>query len=121
MQSLDIRAFTYEQRCGLLPDLTVAFCDCGGWVLERKALSPTNMEFRVEIQLRAVLEIYAAILANGVELTRSGHDALTELCTRCKHVQHTLALDQVIAIRLEINFLEDVTQHSPVSSGSGVA
>src|ERR1700760_2357347 len=77
MDSLDIQAFTYEQRHGLLPCLTSAFIGCGGWVLDRKTLSPTNMEFRVEIQLRAVLDLYAAILSTGVELTRAGHEALT--------------------------------------------
>jgi hypothetical protein len=121
MQSLDIQAFTYEQRHGLLPDLTAAFGDCGGWVLERKTLSPTNMEFRIEIQLRAILDLYAAILSNGVELTRSGHEALTALCTNRKHLRRTPALGQVVAIRLEITFLDDVTLHSLLSSGCGLA
>ena len=65
-----------------LPDLTGVFWNCGGWILERKNLSPSNMEFRVEIQLRASLDLYAALVATGVELTRSGHEALTALCTR---------------------------------------
>jgi hypothetical protein len=121
MQSLDIQAFTYEQRNGLLPVLTAAFSNCGGWVLERKTLSPTNMEFRVEIQLRAILDLYAAIIATGVELTRSGHETLTELCTRRKHLRVTTELGQIVAIRLEINFLDDVTLHSLLSSGSGLA
>jgi hypothetical protein len=121
MQSLDIQAFTYEQRHGLLPDLTVAFSNCGGWVLERKTLSPTNMEFRIEIQLRAVLDLYAAIVATGVELTRSGHEALTELCTRRKHMRLAAELGQIVAIRLEISFLDDITIHSLLASGSGLA
>jgi len=121
MQSLDIQGFTYEQRHGLLTVLMAAFGNCGGWVLERKTLSPTNMEFRVEIQLRAVLDLYAAIIATGVELTRSGHEALTELCTRRNHLRITAELGQVIAIRLEISFLDDVTLHSLMAGGSGVA
>ena len=71
MQSLDIHGFTYEQRHGLLPTLTEAFSSCGGWMLERKTLSPNHMEFRVEIQLRSVLDLYAAVVASGVELTRA--------------------------------------------------
>jgi len=121
MQSLDIQGFTYEQRHGLLPVLTTAFSNCGGWVLERKTLSPTNMEFRLEIQLGAVLDLYAGIIATGVELTRSGHDALTELCTRRNHLRMTVELGQVVAIRLEISFLDDVSLHSLMASGSGVA
>jgi len=121
MQSLDIQGFTYEQRHGLLPDLTAAFSNCGGWVLERKTLSPTNMEFRIEIQLLAVLDLYAAIVATGVELTRAGHEALTELCTRRKHLLLAAELGQIVAIRLEISFLDDITIHSLLASGSGLA
>jgi hypothetical protein len=121
MQSLDIQGFTYEQRHGLLPDLTAAFSNCGGWVLERKTLSPTNMEFRIEIQLLAVLDLYAAIVATGVELTRAGHEALTELCTRRKHLRLAAELGQIVAIRLEISFLDDITIHSLLASGSGLA
>jgi hypothetical protein len=121
MESLDIQAFTYEQRHGLLHDLTAAFSNCGGWILERKTLSPTNMEFRVEIQLLAVLDLYAAIIATGVELTRAGHDALTELCTRRKHLRLTADLGQIVALRLEIAFLDDVTLHSLLVSGAGLA
>jgi len=121
MQSFDIQAFTYEHRRGLLPDLTTAFSSCGGWVLERRNLSPTNMEFRVEIQVRAILDLYAAIIAIGVELTRSGHDALTELCTRRKHLSLAAELGQTVAIRLEIAFLENITLHSLLSTTSGLA
>jgi hypothetical protein len=121
MQSLDIQAFTYEQRNGLLPELTAAFGNCGGWVLERKTLSPTNMEFVVEIQLLAALDLYAAILAAGVELTRAGHVALTELCTRRKHMSLAAELGQIVSIRLEISFLDDITIHSLLASGSGLA
>ncbi len=121
MQSLDIQGFTYEERHGLLPELTTAFSNCGGWVLERKTLSPTNMEFRVEIQLLAVLDLYAAIIATGVELTRAGHEALTELCTRRQHLRLAAELGQIVAIRLEIRFLDDITIHSLLASGSGLA
>ena len=65
MQSLDIQGFSYEERHGLLPTLTSAFADCGGWILDRKTLSPSTMEFRVEIQLRAVVELYSSIIASG--------------------------------------------------------
>ena len=119
MESLEIKAFTYEQRYGLLPELVTAFSSSGGWIHDRKTLSPTNMEFRIEIQLRAVLDLYAAILATGVELTRSGHVAFTELCTRRRHLR--LTTDQIVTLRLEITFLDDVTLHSLLASGSSLA
>jgi hypothetical protein len=121
MQSLDIHAFTYEQRNGLLNDFTAAISNCGGWILERKTLSPTNIEFRIEIRIYAILEIYAAIIAAGVELTRSGHERLTELCTRARHLSLAAELGQTVALRLEIAFLDDVTLHSLLAAGAGLA
>lgn len=121
MESVDIQAFTYEPRHCLLPGLTAAFGICGGWILERKTLSPTNMGFVVEIQISAILDLYAAIVASGVELTRAGHDALTELCTRCQHLRLTADLGQIVAIRMEITFLDDITLHSLLAAGSSPA
>ena len=112
MQSLDIQGFSYEERQGLLPILTSAFADCGGWILERKTLSPTTMEFRIEIQLRAVVDLYSSILASGLELTRAGHLGLTHLCICRKNLSTPADLGQVVAIRIEISFLEDATLQS---------
>jgi hypothetical protein len=117
MQPLDIQGFSYEERQGLLPTLTMAFADCGGWVLDRKTLSPNTMEFRLEIQLRAVLDLYASIISSGLELTRSGHLGLTDLCTCRKNLTAPADLGQVVTIRLEISFLEDVTLHSLLMAG----
>jgi len=121
MESLNIQAFTYEQRNGLLRNLTSAVTNCGGWILDRKNLSPTNIEFCVEIQLRTILDLYAAVISTGIELTRSGHEVLTGLCTRRKHLSLSADLGQVIAIRLEIAFLDDITLHSLLASGSALA
>ncbi len=87
MQSIDIQSFSYEERTAVLPLLTNSFADCGGWVLHRKTLSPTSIEFRLEIQLRSVLDLYVAILAAGIELTRAAHLSLTDLCTCRKHLR----------------------------------
>ena len=120
MESLEILGFTYEQRQRLLPDITAVLGNCGGWIVERKTLSPTNMEFRVEIQLRDVLDLYAAIVATGLELTRSGHETFTELCTRRKHMRITAELGQIVTIRLEISFLDTITLHSLLASGASL-
>jgi hypothetical protein len=118
MQPLDIQGFSYEERQGLLPVLTSAFADCGGWVLDRKTLSPNTVEFRLEIQLRAVLDLYASIISAGLELTRSGHLGLTDLCTCRKNLSSPTDLNQIITIRIEISFLEDVTLHSLLMAGN---
>jgi hypothetical protein len=112
MQSLDIQGFSYEERHGFLPTLTSAFAECGGWILDRKTLSPTTMEFRIEIQLRAIIDLYASILGSGLELTRAGHLGLAHLCTCRKNLSTPTDLGQVVTNRIEISFLEDATLHS---------
>lgn len=121
MQSLDIQSFSYEERNGLLPQLTMAFAECGGWVLDRKTLSPTTMEFRIEIQLRSIVDLYASLISSGLELTRSAHLTLTDLCTCRKNLAATAEIGQVVSIRLEISFLEDVTLHSLLMTSSSPA
>jgi hypothetical protein len=112
MQSIDIQGFSYEERKGLLPTLTAAFADCGGWILDRKTLSPSMMEFQVEIQLRAVVELYSSIVSTGLQLTRAAHLGLTHLCTCRKNVSTPGDLSQIVSIRIEISFLEDLTLQS---------
>ncbi len=112
MHPLDIQGFTYEERSDLLPTLLSAFADCGGWILDRKTLSPRTIELRVEVQLRAALDLYASLVASGLELTRSGHHSLTDLCTCRKHLSSSADLGQVIPIRIEVSFLEDINPHS---------
>jgi hypothetical protein len=121
MNTLELQCFSYQERQGLLPALTSAFTLCGGWVLERKTLSATAMEFRLEIQLRSILELYSSLVSSGVELTRDTHSTLTDLCTCRRHLPRTAQANQILSIRLEISFLEDVTLHSLLSTGSGLA
>jgi hypothetical protein len=121
MLSIDIQAFTYEDRRDLLPGLTAALGRCGGWILDRRTVSATQLEFRVEIQLRAALDLYGALVEQGLEMTRAGHEGLTDLCGRRKHIRHSAELGQVVAMRLELSFLDDVTLHNILSAGAGVA
>ena len=121
MLSIEIQGFTYEDRHDVLPGLTAALGRCGGWILDRRTASPTQLEFRVEVQLRAVLDLYGALLEQGVELTRAGHEGLTELCARRKHVRHVAELGQVVSVRLDLSFLDDVTLYDVLSAGAGVA
>jgi hypothetical protein len=116
MHSLDIKGFTYDDRQGHLTRLTHVFADCGGWVVERKTLSPSMSAFGIEIQINSILDLYAALVSSGLELTRAGHLSLTELCTCRRHLRSSADLGQVVALRIEITFLEDVTLHSLLST-----
>ncbi len=121
MNTVDLQGFSYQERFGLLPHLTTAFTACGGWITDRKTVSPDATVFHLEIRLSDVLDLYAAILSAGLELTRPGHLALTALCTCYHHLAFTGELAQTLTIRLEINFLEDVTLHSLLMSGAASA
>ena len=119
--TLDLQGYTYLDRQGLLPSLLTAFSNCGGWVLDRKTTSATTVEFRLEIQLRAIIDLYSSLVGAGVELTRTTHSQLTDLCT-CRHnLAHGGQTNQILTIRLELSFLEDVTLHSLLMTGSALA
>jgi hypothetical protein len=121
METHELQGYSYDDRQGLLPTLTSAFTQCGGWVLERKTISATTMEFRIEIQLESIVELYSSLMATGLELTRGTHATLTALCTSRKHVAVPWQPSRVLSFRLELSFLEDVTLHSLLMTGSGLA
>jgi hypothetical protein len=121
LQTHDLQGYSYEDRQGVLSTLISAFTQCGGWVLERKTTSASAMEFRIEIQLQGIVELYALLVGTGLELTRATHDTLTALCTSRQYLLGLQQPNRVISIRLELNFLEDVTLHSLLMTGSGLA
>ena len=118
MTSLEIQSFSYDERSGVLPGLITSLADCGGWVLDRRTLSPSMIELKIEVQLRSILDLYGSIVAAGLELTRSSHIALTDLCTCRRNLTSLTDLGQVITVRMEISFLEEITLHSLLNSGS---
>ena len=121
MQTHDLQGYSYEDRQGVLSTLTSAFTQCGGWILERKTTSAFAMEFRIEIQLHGIVELYSSLVGSGLELTRATHDTLTALCTSRQYLLGLQQPNRVLSLRLELNFLEDVTLHSLLMTGSGLA
>jgi hypothetical protein len=120
-QCFDVHGYFYGERSALLPQLTGEFTNCGVWVLERRTLSPAASDFRFELQLGDVVELYGALVALGLEFTRSAHTTLTDLCTCRRYREGSGVRSQVLTLRLEINFLADVTLHSILMTGSGTA
>ena len=120
-QSFELQGYCYGERVALLPQLSTAFVECGGWVLERRSVSSTAIEYRFEIQLAGILELYGAMVAMGIELTRSAHAVLTDLCTCRQYIARSVDPCQILTLRLEISFLTDVTLHSILMTGSSLA
>ena len=121
IHTVDLQGYSYEDRQGLLPSLTSAFTDCGGWVLERKTLSANSMEIAFEIQLSGIVELYSSLLSTGVELSTLAHSVLADLCTCRHHLERTSQTHQVLSLRLLLNFLEDVTLQSLLNTGIAAA
>jgi len=119
--SLNIEGFSYAERDGLLFHLATTIHECGGWVFHRKPLSPTTMEVHLEIQPRSAIDLYAALVASGLELTRNSHLALTALCTCRRHSAGSTEMGRIVSICLEICFLEDMTLQSLLMTGSALA
>ncbi len=66
------------------------------------------LELTIELQVRALLDVYAALVSSGVELTRAAHMLLTERCV-CRHYQRSRAgLATILSIQLEIAFLANL-------------
>src|SRR5437764_6570356 len=109
MQSVHIQGFSYTERRDLLPVLLSAIADCGGWVLGRRSLSTSSIEFRLEIQMCSILDLYASIISSGLELTRSGHIAMSNLCTCLTYHDAALESGRILSICMEVSFLDDLT------------
>lgn len=109
MQPVSIQCFTYAAQSNLLPFLIDAIAGFGGWLLDKKATSSTTIELDLEIQFQSVIDLYVALVASGLELTRAGHLGLTSLCSCYRNSSSLSVFGQVLSIRLEVSFLEKVT------------
>ena len=61
------------------------------------------------------------MIGSGLELTRTTHASLKDLCTCRYNTGRPAASGQIVTMRLELRFLEDVTLHSLLMTGSGIA
>jgi hypothetical protein len=106
-----LRGSSHQDRRRILPALDLAMHHCGCWVLRRGTLSTSQVELVFEIHLRSAFELYGALIAAGVELTRDSHAALTGLCTLRRHQPASqpgaAGPARIVTVRLEVSFLEE--------------
>jgi hypothetical protein len=119
--TLSIETFSYEDRRVIFPAVSEALELCGCWVLNRRPISLTQMEFRFELQLRSVVDLYAALISAGLELTRASHNDLTVLCVLRRHRDYPSSLAGVVTVQLVISFMEDVDLPTGMWVGSAHA
>jgi len=110
--SLDIETFSYEERRIIFSALSDALDHCGAWLLHRRPLSFTQVEFYFELPLHGVVELYAALVAAGLELTRASHEDLTTFCTLRHHQERPSGLPGIVTVRLQVGFLEEFTPNA---------
>lgn len=87
--------------------LTSSIRACGGWILSRGTTDGGFVNLLFEFERRACVDIYAALIAAGLELSQLGHLRLTELC-QCTRNQAFDCGSEVASIELEIQtFLDE--------------
>ncbi len=119
--AVELAAFTDDDRWGVLPDLNACLNQCGGWILEQRASSATSMEFRIELQLESILDLYGALMGTGIELTCNAHAMLTDLCTCRRNADHLGTVEETVVLRLVLHFREQLTVAMLLATGSAAA
>ncbi len=97
---LRLQAVSTRSGADLLPGLMDAIDRASGWVLQRQMVSASTLHLRVETQGRSLLDLYAALIEQGLELTRETHAMLTERCS-CAHL-HRQARSNIITLLLNV-------------------
>lgn len=110
-----LEGFTTLERTLLLPELGAAIDQAGGWLLRKQTLSATTAELHIEVQGVALTEVYGALLAHGLELTRTSHRMLTERCTCALHLARQPGLSSLLTLRVLVHFLSEPTRPSDVT------
>ena len=91
--SLKLTALSADQPDRLVRYLTGALLACGGWVLTRTTQGNQAAELDFEFARASCVEIYAVLIAAGLELSRDSHLQMTELCHCTKNLIDTKAFD----------------------------
>jgi hypothetical protein len=73
----------------------------GGWVLSRGANDTGAVNMLFEFERQACVDMYTALIASGIELSRSGHVRFTELCQCTQMFPHERGAE-IASIDLEI-------------------
>lgn len=98
--NLRLSALSADEPERLVRFLTGALLSCGGWVLTRSTqLSAAELTF--EFARASCIEIYAVLIAAGLELSRDSHLQLAELCHCTRNLIHTRAA-HIVHIELAI-------------------
>ncbi len=108
-----LQSFTYDERALTLAALEREVDRCGGWLLEQRTVSPAAVQIHLEVQTREIMDLYAALLVAGLQLTRGTHLTLTSGCTASLYASRLACGGNgpertgIAPVLLEITFLQD--------------
>ena len=115
--ALEIQAVSAVEPSNLVRTLTGAILGCGGWVLTRSTTDSGRVNVLFEFERAACVEIYTAVIACGIDLSRNGHIRMTELC-QCTRNHLSVCGTQIASIELEIQTSSLKTTTSKAPGGS---
>lgn len=104
---LVLEAFTYEEKRMVLPAVSEAMTLSGSWLLERRAISLHQVELRFEMELFYAMDLYAALVETGLDLTRRSHRQLAGACTLRNFRERPAG---VVEGTLVVSFLESLSE-----------
>jgi hypothetical protein len=118
--ALEIQAVSAVEPSDLVRTLTGAILGCGGWVLTRSTTDSGRVSILFEFERAACVEIYTAVIACGIELSRNGHIRMTEFC-QCTRNHLSVCGTQIASIELEIQTspLKTAANNAPGGSPPG--
>jgi hypothetical protein len=117
--ALELTAVSAVDPSQLVRVVTGAILGCGGWVLTRSTTDSGRVTILFEFERQACVEIYTVLIASGIELSRSGHLRMTELC-HCTRNQLAECGTEIASIELEIQTTPHKLAGSP-ASGEGMS
>jgi len=91
--SLKLTALSADDPQRLVRLLSRVLLSCGSWILTRSTHGDDQAELDFEFARAGCIEIYAALIASGLELSRDSHQQMAELCHCTRNLIHTKAFD----------------------------
>jgi hypothetical protein len=90
---LKLTALSADDPQRLVRFLSGVLLACGGWILTRSTHGNDQAELDFEFARAGCIEIYAALIASGLELSRDSHQQLAELCHCTRNMIQSKAFD----------------------------
>ncbi len=97
---LRLSALCVEDPPRLMRVLSGTILACGGWVLSR-GYSDSDVRIGFEFERRGCVEMYASLIAAGLELSQDAHHRLTELCQCTRYRPHAVE-EETVEVELEV-------------------